>query len=234
MKRMKRLAEFFEDNSLSIVFIVLFAGCFLGQALTGQRLENGLRAVHGQAPMALGRYVSTGSFLQGVFSNWQAAVLQLGALIFFGTYLHQKGAPHSKKKGRQGTRHADPGKPGESPDQGGDDPEVGAQDGGNKTWLQRNSLAVTFFSLFVLMFVFHFLSGLYAYNEELTYDHQAEFSAMAFARSSKFWFETLQTWQAEFMAIALYVLLSVFLRQEGSPESKPVNASNDDTGHPNE
>ena len=106
--------------------------------------------------------------------------------------------------------------------------------GTDGTWLRRHSLAAVFFGLFVVVFVLHVLSGAAAYNGQLAYDGRPQLTLGAYFVSAEFWFVTLQTWEAEMMAMALYVLLSVFLREEGSPESKPTGASNDDTGDPNQ
>lgn len=157
-------------------------------------------------------------FLQGVFSNWQAALLQLGSLIIFGVYLRQRGAPHSRKLGTP----RNPNPQGKS-----------LWRGKKREWLRRNSLSLAFFSLFLLTFLLHLLSGAASYNQQRAYSHLPPLSVSAFFVSSTFWFSTFQTWQAEYMAIALYILLSVFLRQEGSPESKPVGAPNTATGNPN-
>jgi hypothetical protein len=231
---MKDLKKLVGDNGMSITFVLLFLCCLAGQALTGQRLENGIRGVHGQALLSLGEYVASGSFLQGVFSNWQAAILQLGTLILFGTYLRQKGAPHSKKEGREGTRHTQAPKQDDGAEKEGRPAEPGTGQTTDRSWFQRNSLSATFFCLFAVVFVLHFFSGLKAYDEQQADAHQPLLSAMQFAGSAKFWFLTLQTWEAEFMAVALYVVLSVYLRQEGSPESKPVEASDDETDVANE
>ena len=51
-----------------------------------------------------------------------------------------------------------------------------------------------------------------------------------YIRSSQFWFESFQNWQSEFLAIAAMVVLSIHLRQRGSPESKPVDAPHSQTG----
>jgi Domain of unknown function (DUF6766) len=215
--RVKKLQKFISENSLSIVLLFLFVGFLIAQGLAGLRLDNETRAAHGLGQVGYWRYVRAGTFLQGVFSNWQAAILQLASLIIFGVYLHQRGAPHSRKsislghpehKERRWPAHKD-------------------------AWVRRNSLSLVFVILFLAAFILHVFSGAAAYNQQRAYSHQPPLSTLAFFVSAKFWFSTFQTWQAEYMAIALYVLLSICLRQEGSPESKPVSAKNSDTGNPN-
>lgn len=208
--------NFFAENSLSIVLLVLFVAFLIAQSLSGLSLYNDNQTLHGLAKIGYWQYVRTGTFLQGMFSNWQAAILQLASLIIFGVYLHQRGAPHSRKSIAFGhPEHKDKRFP------PGD------------RWLRRNSLSLVFVVLFVAAFLLHLFSGAAAYNQTRAYSHQPPLSVAAFSVSAKFWFSTFQTWEAEFMAIALYVLLSIVLRQEGSPESKPVESSNSDTGNPN-
>lgn len=208
--------NFFVENSLSIVLTILFIVFLLGQTFSGLALDNDTRVLHGLGKIGYWEYVRTGTFLQGVFSNWQAAILQLGSLIVFGVYLHQRGAPHSRRSVQFGhpERKEKRFPPGDA-------------------WIRRNSLSLVFFGLFLVAFCFHLLSGAAAYNQTRAYSHQPPLSIAAFSVSAKFWFSTFQTWQAEYMAIALYVVLSIFLRQEGSPESKPVESSNRETGNPN-
>lgn len=196
---------------------MLFVGFLLAQSFSGLSLFNHTRAAHGLGEIGYWKYVRTGTFLQGMFSNWQAAILQLASLIIFGVYLHQRGAPHSRKSISFGhPEHREKRWPGDK-----------------HGWLRRNSLSLTFVVLFVAGFFLHLFSGAAAYNQQRAYSHQPPLSTLAFSTSAKFWFTTFQTWEAEYMAIALYILLSIFLRQEGSPESKPVEASNKDTGDPN-
>ncbi|MEO6966168.1 MAG: DUF6766 family protein [Acidobacteriaceae bacterium] len=217
-KRWRKIQTSFVENGLSIVLLTLFVGFLIAQSLAGVSLYNDTRTAHGLGQVGYWRYVRTGTFLQGVFSNWQAAILQLASLIIFGVYLHQRGAPHSRKPGKFGHPKGSEKLPWR---------------GSHLGWFRRNSLSFVFVALFVVAFILHLLSGAAAYNQELAYSHQVPLSVLAFFVSAKFWFTTFQTWQAEYMAIALYVLLSIFLRQEGSPESKPVGASNSDTGDPN-
>ena len=87
--------------------------------------------------------------------------------------------------------------------------------------------------LFLLSFALHVVFGTYAYNEERSLTGEPPISIAAFPLSAKFWSVTLQTWQAEYLVIALYVVLTIFLRQQDSPESKPVESSNATTGEAN-
>jgi hypothetical protein len=202
------------NNSLSLTFLVLFIVSIIGQAMVGVRAYNHGLSEHHRSPITQRQYLKTGNFLDAVFSNWQAAILQLGCLITFGTILHQKGAPHSRK-----------------PE--GDSSEKVRQQGGNASWLYRNSLSLAFLTLFVAAIIAHMIFGNWAYNETSEIMGDAPTSIVHYLQTADFWFRTLQTWQAEFVAIAIYVVLSIYLRQAGSPESKPVASSDDESGEAN-
>jgi len=211
---MRRLTHAIKDNSLSIVLFALFVICISAQSFAGWRLQNETLAAHGYTAISYWHFLSTGAFLEGLASNWQAAVLQLGSLIVFSSFLYQRGAPHSLDP-RKAQRKQRPRK------------------AGRFTWLYRNSLFLVFLLLFVLSFALHLVFGASAYNEERAFVGQPPISIAAFSLSAKFWSITLQTWQAEYLVIALYVVLTIFLRQEDSPESKRVELRNRTTGGAN-
>ena len=161
----------------------------------------------------------TGNFLDGVFSNWQAAILQLAVLIAFGSVLRQKGAAHSRKVGSVNHRTLEW--------KFRTRPTV-------KEWLYANSLSLAFLTMFVATFVLHMLFGEWKYNEDQAFRHLSPVSFSSYAGSSDFWSSVFECWEAEFSAIGIYIFLSIFLRQERSSESKPVDASNEQTGGSNE
>lgn len=212
------LRGFFKDNGLSIAFVVLFVACFFGQAISGYLLQFEDPAAQSSIHPFVS-YVASAEFVQGMSSNWQAALLQLLVLIVFSIFLRQRGASHSRKP--------------ESLPKGAEKPPERAVDR-NWSWLYRNSLSLAFLGLFLAAFALHFFSGADYYNEERVRLGEKPFSLLHFLGSAKFWFSTFQTWQAEFMAIAVFVILSVYLRQERSAESKKLEASQDDTGDVNE
>ena len=202
------------DNSLSLVLFALFLICICAQSFAGWRLQNETLAAHAQRSIDYWHFLSSGAFLEGLASNWQAAVLQLGSLIVFSSFLFQRGAPHSR----------DPHKA-KLKEEGRDAQRFG--------WFYRNSLLMAFLLLFVLALGLHIVFGTKAYNEELALAGQQPMSIAAFMLSAKFWSTTLQTWQAEYLVIALYIVLTIFLRQQNSPESKPLESRNQTTGQAN-
>jgi len=210
---MKRFfLRFLRDNSLSITMFALFLICFWGDSVASWQLQNQQLAAHGSAAIGFWQNFFSRSYLQGLASNWQAAFLQLTSLIVFSILLYQRGAPHSR-----------------DPDKHKSKREKQAEDA-RFPWLYRNSLSVAFVLLFVIAFVLHVVSGAFAYNEQLVLQHRSSISFGAFLISAKFWSSTLETWQAEYLTIAIFIVFSVFLRQQDSAESKPTEASNKDTG----
>ncbi len=220
--RPRSLGKAVADNGMSVALTVLFLACLAGQSLSGWlAYDQSLR--DGRFPgIGYGAYLRTGSFLDGVFSNWQAAILQLAVLIAFGSVLRQKGAAHSRKPDdelKPGKLTALEWKIGPRP---------------LDEWLYANSLSLAFLAMFALTFALHAAFGTMKHNEDQALRHLPPVSAGSYAASSDFWFSVLQAWEAEFGAIGVYVVLSIFLRQERSSESKPVGASDDHTGDANE
>ena len=213
---MQRVFRVIHDNSLSILFFTLFVVCFVGQSFAGWRVENETLAAHGRAGVGFGSYLLTGAYLEGLASNWQAAVLQLASLILFSKFLFQRGAPHSR-----------------NPDEPEGQRRAKKQQARKDPWWRRNSLSAAFAGIFALTLALHVIGGAHAYNESRQLLGQPPLRVSAFLYSAQFWSTTLQTWQAEYLVIGLYVVMSIFLRQEDSPESKPVESSDQQTGEPN-
>src|SRR5581483_8978780 len=213
------LKKVMSDNSMSIMLLYLFLICLLSQGVTGWLAYNQSLTEGHLSEVTLGTYLGTGNFLDGIFSNWQAAILQLAVLISFGSVLRQKGAPHSRKNASTGRRKSS-WKLSLRPTLHG--------------WLYANSLSLAFLVIFFVTFLLHGLFGQWKYNEDQALRHLPPISFSSYSVSSSFWSSVFQCWEAEFFAIGLYIVLSVFLRQENSPESKPVGASNEQTGGANE
>lgn len=218
--------RFLADNGLTIALFSLFLVFFCGQAISGLAAYNQTQHAHHLANLTLWKYLRTGNFLDGVLENWQAAILQLASLILFGTYLDQRGAAHSKDPDHPHKSKSDAASKNTAKSTNARRSRHTQQPG----WIKSHSLSLALILIFLAFFTGHLLAGAAAYRSQLLLEHQQPLSIAAFAVSAKFWFLTFQTWEAEFFAIALYVVLTIFLRQQGSPESKPVNASNRTTG----
>ncbi len=205
-----------KDNSLSIALFVLFVICLVGHSAASWQLQNEQLAAHGQAAVGYWGNVLSSSYLEELASNWQAAFLQLASLILFSGFLYQRGAPHSR-----------------DPDKVRDQRKEYA-DKARFPWLYRHSMSVAFVLLFVLSFAVHTASGYFAWNEHRALLHLQSLSLGGFLVSAKFWSSTLETWQAEYLSIALFIVLSIFLHEQNSAESKPVDAGEKETGKANE
>lgn len=175
----------------------------------------------------MSQYAVSGHFISATFENWESEFLQMALYVILTISLRQKGSSESKKlKGEEGSKDEDvdrepqatPGAP------------WPVRKGGFWLLLYKNSLSFTFCLLFAFSFFLHFWGSLKDHNEELALKGMPMESMTAYLSSSHFWFESFQNWQSEFLAVASIVLLSIWLRQKGSPESKPVDAPYSETG----
>jgi hypothetical protein len=204
-----------KNNGLSIVFISLFIVSLIAHSITGFDAFNQQKRSHSQAAIHYIQYLKTGNFLDSLFVNWQAAILQLGCLILFSEFLYQKGASHSRNPEKKRYKHR-------------------IISHKLTLWFHDNSLSIVFLIVFIISFTAHLIFGTRAFNENGSLTYQAPISIMEYLTTADFWFKATQTWQAEFFGIGLFIILSIFLRQSGSAESKPAESKNEDTGDVNE
>ena len=212
---------FLRDNALSLAFGAVFLATLVGQALSGVADFNAQQIADGLEPVSLGEYVTSSSFGVDVMENWQSEYLQFSLYIFATIYLVQKGSNESKeldRVGREGEeeqllgQHAKPDSP------------RWAKVGGLRTTIYSNSLLLVMSAIWIASWLAQSITGRINYNAEQL-DHQsAPVSWLSYITTSDFWNRTLQNWQSEFLAVGSMVILAVFLRQRGSPESKPVGA----------
>ena len=214
------IARLVRDNSMSILFGLLFLATLAGQAITGYHEANQQLAAHGRSALSVGGWLTSGGFLNAIAVNWQAAILQLGTLVLAGAVLYQRGASHSRDPDKD--EHESPA-----------DKQRERDDERRFTWVRRHSLSLALFACFFLAFTAHVFVGAAAYNEQRSLVGQAPVTPEAYAASAQFWFENFQTWEAEFAVILLFVVLTIFLREERSAESKPLGASEGTTGETN-
>ena len=213
------------ENGLSIVLFGLFAVFLLGQGLTGWRTYNAEQREHHEQTVGLGTYLTTGHFVEATFENWESEFLQMASYVLLTVWLVQKGSSESKPPGGDPKKEADP--------RSVTDPERASgpvRRGGWRLVLYENSLGIALALLFMLSFVLHALGGAREYSAEQVAHGQHPVGAMEFVTTSTFWFQSFQNWQSEFVAVGSIVVLTIFLRQRGSPESKPVAAPHHETG----
>jgi hypothetical protein len=214
------------ENGLSIVLFVGFFTTFLvGQSLTGHKEYNNDQQEHGQPPISFSQYLKSGHFLEATTENWESEFLQMGLYVLLTAYLYQKGSSESKKLDEKEAVDRDPRKSRDKKDA-----PWPVRKGGFVLVLYENSLFLAFMILFLISFWFHAVGGARVFSEEQMQHGGQAVSTIQYMGTSRFWFESLQNWQSEFLAIFAMVTFSIFLRQKGSPESKPVDAPHGQTG----
>jgi hypothetical protein len=218
------MRKIWRDNGLSIVLLAMFLLSLVGQSVAGQRRHNEEQREHGQPPVGYVEYLRTPEFLSATAENWESEFLQMATYVLLTVFLFQRGSSESKDPDKREPVDR-------APDPKRKDAPGPVRRGGLALTLYRNSLSLTFFALFAVAFVLHAAGGAGQYNDEQAAHGASErLSLLGYLGTSQFWFESLQNWQSEFLAIAAMVILTIFLRQQGSPESKPVDAAHQETG----
>ena len=199
----------------------IFLLAIIGMSFAGWSTNNETLQEHGQPAQNYSEYIVSGDFIEGVFENWESEFLQMWALIMLTIFLRQKGSEDSK------------------PMRGKAEQDTSSRLSilNAPTWMKRgkalrhaiyaHSLGLTMLLLFVISFSFHALGGVSAYNEEALLHGSETMTVIEYVGSSQFWYESLQNWQSEFLAIGALLVLSIKLRERGSPESKPVGTKYD-------
>jgi hypothetical protein len=221
------MKRFLKDNGLSLVLLGLFVLSFVGQAWTGWRHHNQERQEHGQPLVGIGSYLGSGDFLEATFENWESEFLQMFAFLLLTAVLVQRGSAESRKPDDEDEEQAKMERKLRRPPKDAPGP---VHRGGLALKFYSHSLSIAMAGLFLLSFALHAVAGQSKFNDEAR-EHGAEtLSLLGYVSSSTFWFESFQNWQSEFLSVAAIVWLSIFLRQKGSPESKPVYAPHAETG----
>lgn len=205
------MKRFFRNNGLSLVLLALFLAFWAAQAVAGFHVFNDDQALHARSLVSFPEYLVSGHFWQATGENWESEFLQMGFYVILTSFLFQKGSAESN----------DP-----------DEAELlaGRRKRKRPSWLYRNSLFLAFLFLFAVAFAVHATGGLAEVNQENAEHGKPAESLMEFLGGSEFWFQSFQNWQSEFLAVLSIVLLSIFLRQDGSPESKDLEDPNSKTG----
>jgi hypothetical protein len=210
------------ENGLSILLLGTFLALWVAQTFTGWRVFNAEQREHGQAIVTLGQYLTTGHFVEATAENWESEFLQMAAFVWLTVFLVQKGSPESRdSSGEKEPQDREP-----DPHREGAPWPV--RQGGIALKLYSHSLTLAFLLMFLVSFLLHAAGGAKEFSQDQLAHGEASVTMLQYMATSQFWFESMQNWQSEFLAIAMMVLLSVFLRQKGSPESKPVDARYDE------
>ncbi|MEK7949364.1 DUF6766 family protein [Luteolibacter soli] len=205
---MKRL---FHENGLSIVLLLAFLIFWAAQSVTGFHVYQKEQHQHGQPAEDYTGYLTGAHFWQATGENWESEFLQMGAYVVLTTYFFQRGSAESHNP---------------------DDAEKLKRERKAKetSWLYSHSLSLALFVLFALSFVIHATGGWREFNDERFLHGEPPATLGEFLTDAEFWFQSFQNWQSEFLAVLAIVVLSIFLRQNGSPESKDVDASHWENG----
>jgi hypothetical protein len=216
------MKKFWRNNSLSIVFLALFIIALIGQVFTGFDQHNEDRLKEGQPEISLGAYLTSGHFMQATFENWESEFLQMALFVVLTVSLRQKGSSESKK--------IEPEEVDSEPDPNKKDAPWAVHQGGFLLTVYKHSLSTALFLLFLVSFALHLYGSMKDENEQLAQKGLPTENLSEYVVSGRFWFESFQNWQSEFLSVFAIVVLSIFLREKGSPQSKPVDAPNSETG----
>lgn len=209
-------------NGLSVVFIGLFLLTLLAQALTGWNEHNNELNEQGARSLDLGSYLQSGHFISATFENFESEFLQMVLYVLLTVKLRQIGSAESKKIDQEEEVDREPIPSKDAP--------WAVRQGGWILKLYSNSLSIVFIILFSLSWYLHLYGSWQDHNIEQTLKGKPVDTMVAYLGQANFWFETFQNWQSEFMSVAAIVIFTIFLRQKGSPESKPVDAPHMETG----
>lgn len=220
---MKKKINFFKRNALSVTFLLLMVFSLAGQIYTGWKEHNDFLASYDRPAIHLSRYLASGHFLQATFENWESEFFQMALFVILTIYLKQEGSSESRPM-------EDPPRDKEGECNPLKDSPWPVKKGGFALMLYKHSLSIALIVLFLLSFGLHWYGSFIDYNEQQFLEGLPQTTAMAYLLHSKFWFESFQNWQSEFLSIFAIIFLSIYLRQAGSSQSKKVNARHGQTG----
>jgi hypothetical protein len=220
---LKHKTHFLYRNGLSVVFITLFVVTLIAQVFFGWKQHNNDLLEEGIMPIVFQQYLMSGHFISSTFENFQSEFLQMSLYVILTISLRQIGSAESKDllQKEEVDREPDPFRK---------DAPWAVKRGGWRLFIYERSLSIAFVVLFAVSWILHFYGSYTDHNEKRSFQGQPALRVMEFLKEPDFWFETFQNWQSEFLSVASIVVLTIFLRQKGSPESKPVDASHLETG----
>ncbi|MGV1034190.1 MAG: DUF6766 family protein [Microbacteriaceae bacterium] len=219
------MVRWLREHGLVLINSALFVFFLIGMTLNGWLVANVEAVSHGGAADSLGGYLLSGNFWEALAENWESEFLQMASYVAFTIFLFQRGSSESKPIGTAAPQDADPR-------QHRKDPHAPwpVRRGGWVLVLYENSMLLLFLVLFIAAFVTHAIGGAAALSEDQQLHGQPAVGVWDYLATPQFWFESFQNWQSEFMVVALLAGAAVYLRQRGSPESKPVHAPHNETG----
>lgn len=217
------MSNWLRNNGLSLAFIGFFFFSLAGQIATGKAAYNSDLEKKGQSRVGLTTYLQSGHFIEATFENWESEFLQMALFVLLTIGLRQKGS--SESKSLNGEDEVD-----RKPDPARKDAPWPVKKGGWIGRIYNNSLTIALLLLFALSFCFHLWGSWLDENEQLALEKQPPIGLFSYLIRARFWFESFQNWQSEFLSVFAIIVLSIFLRQKGSSQSKPVDAPHTQTG----
>ena len=215
------------ENSLSIVFGVLFVAALAGQSVAGYLEYNEQQLAHAQPTLTYTAYLFSSDFGQSVLENWQSEYLQFALFIVATVWLVQRGSPDSKEVERRGRESDAEQRVGTFADEHS---PLAARVGGVRLRIYQHSLFLVMISIFFASWIVQSLDGWSAHNQDLAEHRLPPVGWLGYVGSATFWESTLQNWQSEFLVIGSVAVFAVYLRERGAAGSKPVGAGEDETG----
>jgi hypothetical protein len=220
------MRSFLRENSLSLVCAAFFLITLLGQAFAGHQAYNAEQVEHGGSAVSWVTYVTSADYWGAVMENWQSEFLQFSFFILATVWLVQKGSNESKRLDDVGLESDERQRVGRyanklSP--------VWAKANDYRRVLYENSLILVMTSIFVATWFGQSLNNWREFNQDRREHDEAAISWGRYLLDPNFWERTLQNWQSEFLAVGTMAAFTIYLRQRGSAESKPVGAPHDET-----
>lgn len=219
------MGKWAKEHGLFIANIALFLVFFVGMVLSGAASYSEEQQAHGDAAVSVLQFLGTGEFMEATFENWESEFLQMAMYVVLTVFLFQKGSSESKPMGSEAPQDEDPRQAAikkATP--------WPVKRGGAVLKLYEHSLSILLFLLFLASFSLHAVGGAEAYSQDQQSHGEPAVTVLQYIGTSRFWFESFQNWQSEFLAVAVLVGASVYLREKGSPESKPVAEPHYETG----
>ena len=213
------------NNGLSITLVIASLATILGMLLTGWYAYDTELTEHGDKAVTLAGYIVSGHFLSALFENWESEFLQMSAYVVLTAFLFQKGSAESKDPDKPSPKDENPAHDAEHPNT-----PWPVRAGGLIRVVYSYSLGFSLFFLFIASFILHLRYSARAHNLQALHHGQPFVSRTDHLQTAEFWFESFQNWQSEFLSTVVLIVLSIFLRFRGSPESKSVAASHSESG----
>ena len=218
----KRKHSFFYTNGLSVVFLVLAVITILAQTFTGLDQYNDFLIEHNRNQVNILQYFRTGHFIEATFENWESEFLQMALFVWLTVFLRQKGSSESKQLSGKEDVDVQPKNHPHAP--------WPVRKGGFILSVYKHSLSLSLLLLFIASFLLHWYGSNKDFNEQQILDGKSTETMITYLCNSRLWFESFQNWQSEFLSVFAIIFLSIYLREIGSPQSKPVDALNSQTG----